>query len=82
MTMSARRVFAVEPGDGSLLWQHEFGNERGPTIRAAKLAQRFVFREGRLAAAFSTRPGADLVFAVDAIDRAGHLGTTRLSFAE
>jgi hypothetical protein len=60
----------------------EHGDERGPTIRAAHLAQRFVFEDGRLAAAFASHPEGDLFLAVDAVDRSGKLGTTRLSVKE
>jgi outer membrane protein assembly factor BamB len=41
--MSASQVFAVNPVDGSLLWQHSFGNDRGNSATDVIIHDNLVF---------------------------------------
>jgi hypothetical protein len=77
----ARKRYAAALRQGGVPFEHfgvlqvgitnEPGDEQGPTIRGARLAQRFVFEGDVLVAAFASHPDADLMLAVDALDRAG-----------
>lgn len=59
-----------------------FGAERGPALPGSRMAQRFVLENGSLVGAAHSRPGSGLEIALDAEDRAGHRGTTRIPFEQ
>lgn len=43
VTSSAKQVFAVDPDDGSLLWKHEFGNQRNNSATDAIVHEGLVY---------------------------------------